>query len=224
MVTFEALLDRSLDWGLQEADRYFSGKGLVRQTLRDLATRLNELDVEFAVIGAVAMFYHGYRRFTQDIDILVTAEGFASIGKELLGNGYVRPTGWRRGFRDIETGVAIHVFVSGSACGAESGYVVPHPTRSSRIDGINVLELASLLEMKFALGSAPGELRHLGDAQELIRYSGATLDFAANLAPSFRDRFIEYWHDVQIAKMQEKVNAEHAGGETPRLAHLNSEP
>ncbi len=123
MVIFEELLSGNLRWALEEADRYFSGNGRVRSTLSVLTKRLNRLGVEFAVVGALAMFYRGYRRFTQDVDILVTPEGLAAIEKHLLGDGYARPSAWRRGIRDVETGVAIHVFESGSPCGDEPDYV-----------------------------------------------------------------------------------------------------
>jgi hypothetical protein len=35
------------------------------------------------------MFFHGYRRFTEDVDILVTAEGLEEIHRELEGKGYL---------------------------------------------------------------------------------------------------------------------------------------
>lgn len=201
MATFEERLSSDFGWALDEADRYFSGSGFVRQALRALASRLDAIGVEFAVVGAVAMFCHGYRRFTQDVDILVTAEGLAEIDLHLLGDGYERPSEWRRGIRECDSGVAIHIFVSGSPCGAEPNYVTPHPAeRSTSFDGIKVLDLAAILEMKFALGTNPGQKRHLGDAQELIRYSDIPLDFAAALLPQFRNRFAEYWNHAQVAK------------------------
>jgi hypothetical protein len=201
MITFEEKLSGNLTWALEEADRFFSGEGRVWSTLRTLAERFNDLQIDFAVVGAVAMFCHGYRRFTEDVDILVTPQGLAAIDARLLVDNYTRPAEWRRSFRDPETGVAIHVLVTSSTCGIEPDYALPSPSeRSSTIDGINILDLAGVLEMKFAIGSAPGQLRHLGDAQELIRYSDIPAEFGTKLRPQFRDRFAEYWLHAQVAK------------------------
>lgn len=203
MITFETLLDGDFDWALQEADRYFAGKGFVRQTLRDLASRLDELAVDYAVIGALAMYYYGYRRFTSDVDVLVSPSGLNAINESLIGHGYERPAEWQRGFRDEATGVAVHVMVAGSVVGVASfaGHTLPEPGRFvDRIDGLNILSLPRLLELKIALGSAPHALRHMGDAQELIRYTDVPQSFADELSPRFRGKFLELWSDAQRAK------------------------
>lgn len=36
----------------------------------------------------MALFLHGYRRFTEDVDLLVTANGLRQIHRELNGHGY----------------------------------------------------------------------------------------------------------------------------------------
>jgi hypothetical protein len=114
MLTFEERLDRDCTWAFEEADRYFGGSGLVFQTLRTLAARLDGAAIDYAVIGAIAIFCHGYRRFTEDIDILIAQAGLDQVDAELLGRGYFRPSNWSRGLRDLETGVAIHFHVAGT--------------------------------------------------------------------------------------------------------------
>lgn len=203
MVTFETLLNRDVNWALDEADRYFAERGSVHQTLRRLANRFDELGVGYAVIGAVAMFYHGFRRFTEDVDILLTPAGLELIDNNLIDSGYLRPSDWRRGFRDIETGVAIHVMVAGTLLGHGhlGNTAIPDP-RSFTVyhDGLKILALPKLLELKFWLGSVPSQLRHLGDAQALIRDLDLPLDYAEELAPEFRKVFAEYSNYAQLAE------------------------
>ena len=43
----------------------------VQQDFRDLLASLNEHDVEYLIVGAFALAYHGVPRFTGDLDIYV---------------------------------------------------------------------------------------------------------------------------------------------------------
>ena len=61
----------------------------------------------------MAMFYHGYRRFTEDVDILVTREGLKEIHRQLDGLGYVPPFAGSKQLRDAELGVRVEFLVTG---------------------------------------------------------------------------------------------------------------
>jgi len=43
----------------------------LQKDLREFVELLNELDVHFLVVGAFAVAYHGYPRYTADIDLFV---------------------------------------------------------------------------------------------------------------------------------------------------------
>lgn len=43
----------------------------LQKDLKEFVELLNELDVRFLVVGAFAVAYHGYPRYTSDIDIFV---------------------------------------------------------------------------------------------------------------------------------------------------------
>ncbi len=75
MITYEQQLDRDFNWALEEGGMHFEEKSAVHKALRKIARRLDELGIPFVVVGGMAMFYHGYRRFTEDVDLLVTPEG-----------------------------------------------------------------------------------------------------------------------------------------------------
>ena len=57
-----------------EAVRYFMGQGSLNKTLTQLTSDLKEHGIDYMVIGAVALLAHGYPRFTEDIDLVLTAE------------------------------------------------------------------------------------------------------------------------------------------------------
>src|SRR6266568_81601 len=89
--TYEGQLQHDSRWALAEGSRYFQEKSALQDTLRRITSRLDQLGVPYAVAGGLALFAHGFRRFTEDVDLLVTAEGLARIHKELEGLGYVQP-------------------------------------------------------------------------------------------------------------------------------------
>src|SRR5260370_21969224 len=107
MTTYETLLNQDRRWAFREGSMHFEKGSRVHQTLEKIARRLEQLRIPYAVAGAMAMFQHGYRRFTEDVDILVAPDGLARIHAELEGRGYVPPFAGSKNLRDAETGVRI---------------------------------------------------------------------------------------------------------------------
>ena len=79
---------------------YFEERSAVHTTLRNLVKELNELGLDYAIAGGMAMFLHGFRRFTEDVDVLVTREGLQRIHEALEGRGYVKPFAASKNLRD----------------------------------------------------------------------------------------------------------------------------
>src|SRR4051794_3331827 len=71
---YERHLDRDLRWALSEGSRHFEERSAVFGALYKIARRLNDLGIPYAVVGGMALFRHGLRRFTEDVDILVTRD------------------------------------------------------------------------------------------------------------------------------------------------------
>src|SRR5947209_5047927 len=114
LVTYEQKLDRNgTDWALREASMHFEEKSAVHQTMRRIARRFDDLGIPNAVVGGMALFLHGFRRFTEDVNLLVTPEGLALLHEKLDGLGYVRPFAASKNLRDAETGVRIEFLVAG---------------------------------------------------------------------------------------------------------------
>src|SRR4051812_3917426 len=85
---YEQLLDADGEWAMSEGSRYFEDGGAVQVSLRKIARRLQDLGIPYAIAGGMALFAHGFRRFTEDVDLLVTGEGLKQIHRELQGAGY----------------------------------------------------------------------------------------------------------------------------------------
>src|SRR4051794_4587917 len=113
MIAYEQQLDRHLDWALREGSMHFEKESAVHKALRAIVQRLDQLGVPYAVAGGMAMFFHGYRRFTEDVDILVTPEGLREIHRQLEGLGYLPPFQGSKHLRDTEQGVRIEFLTTG---------------------------------------------------------------------------------------------------------------
>lgn len=91
MIAYEKLLDGDFRWALREGSMHFERESAVHKSMQKIGRRLDELGVPYAIAGGMALFFHGYRRFTEDIDILVTPAGLEEIHRQLEGLGYLPP-------------------------------------------------------------------------------------------------------------------------------------
>ena len=191
-----------------EAIRFFRGKGMMNKTLHRLAADLEKAGIDYCVVGAIALNQHGYRRFTEDIDILLSPEGLERFHEKCVGRGY-RPAfpDARRKFRATAANVPLEVLVSGEYPGDGKPKPVRFPDPQDAfvvIDGVKTLPLTTLIELKLASGmTGAGRLKDLADVQELIRLKNLEADFAEQLAPYVREKFIELQRDVARANTEE---------------------
>jgi hypothetical protein len=193
----------------EEARRYFMGEGTLNKTLERLSRDLNERGIDYMVIGAVALLAHGYPRFTEDIDLVMTAEGLERFHEELVGLGYAPAfPGAKKRLRSTTDGVSIEVMTTGEypGDGKPKPVSMPAPAEASTtIDGIRFVTLEKLIELKLASGiSAPHRLKDLADVQELIKIRKLDADFAAKLDPYVRTKYLELEAAVREHVSQEK--------------------
>ncbi len=180
---------------------HFEGQSAVYRTLRKIAQRLGELDIPYAIAGGMALFAHGFRRFTEDVDVLVSREGLEELHRHLEGLGYLPLLAGGRNLRDAESGVRIEFLVTGEypGDGKPKPVCFPAPDAASvEKDGVRWLSLPAIVELKIASGmTSPGRLRDLADVQELIGILGLPADFAGQLHPFVREKYRELWESVQ---------------------------
>ena len=189
----------------QEGLRFFMGEGILNETLRRVAKDLENRGIEYSVVGAIALNGYGYRRFTEDIDLLLTRGGLEKFQKELVGLGY-RPAfeGATRKFRTTAENVPVEIITTGEfpGDGKPKPVVFPSPNENqTEIDGIKFLSLEKLIELKLASGmTAPHRLKDLADVQELIKIKFLKADYAEKLNPYVREKFLELQKAVAEAE------------------------
>lgn len=197
--------ERSIPEIYAEGLRYFMGEGTVNKTLARLSRDLDEHGIDYIVIGAVALLAHGYPRFTEDIDLVMTADGLQKFHEELVGLGYAPAfPGAKKRLRSTTDGVSIEVMTAGEypGDGRPKPVSMPEPAdASTEIDGIRFVTLEKLIELKLASGiSAADRLKDLADVQELIKIRKLDADFALKLDPYVRARYIELEEAVRKSK------------------------
>jgi hypothetical protein len=195
----------SVDYILHQVDEFFMKTGPVHETLRKLASRLPKENIRYAIIGGMAVAIHGLVRPTQDIDLLLTREGLDRFHEQLVGRGYLPlfAGAWKH-FRDTTTGVKVEVVTAGEFPGDGKPKPVSFPDpqdASVEVDGVSVLRLPRLIELKLASGlsAAHRTLRDLADVQMLIETLHLSADLAEQLDPSVRGEYQRLWSLAQLA-------------------------
>jgi hypothetical protein len=201
MIAYEEQLNRDRRWAFQEGSMHFEKENRVHKTMERITQRLEELSVPYAIVGGMALFFHGFRRFTEDIDILVTREGLQTIHQRLEGLGYLPLFAGSKHLRDTESGVRIEFLVTGDYPGDSLPKPISFPDPQSAnvdIEGMRFISLPRLIELKLASGMTnTGRLKDLADVQELIRVLGLPRDLASQLNPFVHEKYRELWDGVQ---------------------------
>jgi hypothetical protein len=193
---------RSVLESYAEAQRYFMGEGQLNNALARLVTDLTKHQIDYLVIGAVALMAYGYPRFTEDIDLIVNANGLNRFHDELIGFGY-EPAfqDARKRLRSTRDKTPIELIISGGYPGDGKPKPVsfPEPSESFvEIDGVKFPTLEKLIELKLASGmTAPDRLKDLADVQEMIKIRSLNVDFANKLNPYVREEFLKLLEAVQ---------------------------
>lgn len=178
-------------------------KSPVHQAARALSAELSKLDIPFAVAGALAANFHGHKRTTADVDVLLRPEGLEKFKKNRLGLGYVELFPGSKGMRNTEFNVKIDVLLSGEypGDGKPKPVVFPDPVEAGEpdADGILFLTLPVLLQMKLASGmTAAHRPRDLDDVIQLIRANQLAIEYADRLPPYVREKYADLWTLAQV--------------------------
>jgi hypothetical protein len=188
---------------LRQMDEFFMQTSPVQQTLRNLTQRLSAAQIDYAVIGGMALALHGFVRPTQDVNLLLIAEGLEKFHEDLVGRGYVPLfPGARKHFRDTETGVKVEIITTGGYPGDRKPKAVVFPVPGDvAIDAgaCRVVRLETLLELKLASGLSAEhrQLRDLADVQQLIETLDLPAELGQRLDESVRDEYSRLWRLAQ---------------------------
>lgn len=187
---------------LAEAGRFFMGEADVQHAMRDLVTALDELGIPYAIAGAMAVNLHGHRRETADVDVLLTAEGLRAFKEHRLGRGWVERFPGSKNMRDVRNNVKIDVLIAGQYPGDGKPKPVRFPdpeVAAIEIGNLKAVDLPALIELKLASGmTSPDRPRDFDDVIQLIRSNWLTQEFASELNPWVRTKYLEYWGYAQL--------------------------
>ncbi|MEX2119970.1 MAG: hypothetical protein WD847_10285 [Pirellulales bacterium] len=202
-IPYEQRLADDPRWALSEGSRHFEEKSAVHECLHRITQRLTEMGIPYAVVGGMALFRYGLRRFTEEVVILVTRKDLNTIHEQLDGRGYVTPFARSRNLRDTQAGVRIEFLIAGQYPGDGKAKPVAFPDPRDvavEFEGIQYIELAKLVELKLASGMTnPERMKDLADVQELIKLLSLPEEFAAKLDPFVQGRFLDLWKASRAA-------------------------
>jgi hypothetical protein len=130
---------------------------LGNETLWDVAACCHELlreaGIAYSVCGGVAVCLLGYQPNTTDLD-LVTRSGDSDAVRRILTEAGYAWNSEQAQFRTAD-GIAIRFLIAGQKAGKATEVAVPEPIGDlnvEQIEGLSVLRLSRLIEMKIACG------------------------------------------------------------------------
>jgi hypothetical protein len=175
---------------LKEISMFFDATDRIHQTMRHVAAKCEQAGIQYALVGGMAVNAHQHPRTTKDVDFLITPQGMASFLRSYVPQEFEAFPGHPRRFVDRATGVTFDFLVTGRFPGSGQPGPIAYPdpeSVSQTIDGTQVVNLQTLIELKLAAG------RHkdFGDVVELIRVHNLDETFAPKIHPSKRADFIE---------------------------------
>ena len=177
------------------------GNSRIDHALEAVVRGLDEAGIPYCLVGAMALNRHGYRRFTEGIDLLVTREGHAAFKALVLGRGYLEKFPGSKTLRDTANGVTIDFLITGEFPGDGKPKPVAFPDPSmvaEKVDGLSLIPLPRLIELKLASGmTAPHRIKDLADVLELIRAARLPLELGDSLDASVREKYRELWQAAQ---------------------------
>jgi hypothetical protein len=189
----------------KRVDAFMMERSPVHDTMRRLARAFNDLEISFAIAGAMAANAHGHRRTTADVDVLVRRDDLTRFKDCWIGRGWVDLFEGSKGFKDTLNGVKVDVLIVGDYPGDGKPKPVsfpnPESVRELRDESLPYLNLKSLLELKIASGmTASHRLQDLADAIQLIRINALPQAYSRELNAFVQDKFNELWQSAQISE------------------------
>jgi len=198
------MIDSSLEVA-KRADLFFMEASPIHETMRRLSKCLHEMQIPFAIAGAMAANAHGHKRTTSDVDILIRREDLHRFKAQHIGLGWVDKFEGSRNFRDAITNVNIDTLIVGDYPGdglpKPVAFPAPESVSESNDESIPIIKLSTLLELKLASGmTAPHRPRDFDDVIQLIRIRCLPLEYAQSLNPYVHSKFQELWQAAQISE------------------------
>lgn len=161
---------------------------------------LGEAQIPYCVCGGVAVCLHGYQRNTTDIDLIVNGEDSGSVKDHLISEGLI----WNEQAHEFltQSGIAVQFLLAGESAGRGMEVKIAEPVGDDNvevIEGLTVVRLSKLIEMKLACGAANLRRTHkdYADVVELIAIRKLDGAFSRHLHKAVRKTYRELVHHAQ---------------------------
>jgi hypothetical protein len=169
---------------------FHRGRDPAHLSLRRLVRKLQKAGIIHAIVGGMAVYVHGHRRMTDDVDVLLTPAGFTEFKRLFVPKHYEQVPGRSRRFVDRANGVILDVLLTGlhAGLGKPGPITFPDPRAVRELKGkVYYIDLGSLMQLKLAAR------RHqdFADVVNLIVVHNLDESFLNKLHPSLRQDFIE---------------------------------
>jgi len=190
---------------LHRGREFFMGQSDVQEAAERICRTLGEMGIPYALCGGLAVGRYGPQRMTEDVDVLLTDEGLRQFKQRWLGVGWVERFQGAKGMKDVHSNVNVDVLLTGEIPGdgktAPFGFPSPETAAETDQDGVRVMKLRDLIELKIASGmTAPHRPRDLDDVMRLIEANNLGKEYSSRLHPYVREKFEELWNYTQAAR------------------------
>ena len=197
VVPFEVRMRADPEAGMLEADHFFQGRGEVHAILHQISEHLRQERVAYAVAGSLAVFFHGLRRLTDRVELLVNKVGRGWILSHLDLLGCIHEWPWSNELRDRCNGVLIRLIVKDDFPKYDLSRIFERARPEDvfeTYESIHYVNLRTLIELKLASGIGSRDcLNDLAEVQELIKIRWLPRDFANSLHANLRLAFLNLW-------------------------------
>ena len=186
----------------KRTDAFFMEKSPIHEAMRKLSSTLKDMNLSFAIAGAMAANMHGHGRTTADVNILIGRDALKRFKTEWIGRGWVDKFEGSKGFRDTLNNVDIDVLIVGEfpGDGLPKPVAFPEPDSIAVVsDEIPYVSLKTLIELKLASGmTAEHRIKDMADVIELVRVNELSRSYADELDPYVRAKYQAMWRAAQV--------------------------
>jgi hypothetical protein len=194
----------NVDEGLREMERFFQGKDQVHKTLARLVKQLKKANIDYVIVGGMALNVHNRRRVTTNVDTLVKREGFQAFCARFLNDkDYERAPRRTRRLIDRKNGVTIDFLLAGlyPGFGDKGPFAFPDPLQvREEINGLPYVNLVTLIELKLVAR----RWQDFADVVALIQGNHLDEEYAKRLHRSVRRDYLGCLDEAREEKRREE--------------------
>lgn len=191
---------------LEHMGQFAEGEAPPQKAAKKIAQRLEEMGIPYVVAGGLAVAANGLMRSTEDVDLILTAEGLAKFKERWVGAGWVERFKGSKGLKDAEFKLKVDILTTDEkpGDGKTCPFNFPDPaTVGEPVGGIwggmRLLDLKSLIELKLASWmTSPHRLRDGDDVIRLIKLNDLPREYADKLHEYVRAKYDECWNLAQV--------------------------